>query len=250
MKVKDYKPNDPVYVKLGSGAKIYGTVKQVNIATETVKVDWLVDSEGRTPKMIGCFGNQFFPLNSLKKMKPEDAVGLESIFNLGSTGETVKQIETKDKQEVPEVEKGQEKQAEDVNPESFIYIGGSLSKIYCDALNKALANESYVETTLKDVEEDLEEEEEPEDSSKSNLYVYACDGSEVEAGKRVKVFNNVAKALNNGKYQTVLLSIECTEAQMKSPEIHRLKTSYESMGVSVSLERNTALDVIKNKQAK
>lgn len=125
--------------------------------------------------------------------------------------------------------------------EKTIVLDGPLSRIYTQALNVAYAKEdvgAMGQIMMTMVNQGEEEEEEDE----RDLYVYCCDGDELDDGGVEEAEGKLRVALDSGKYRSAAVAIECHGRVTN--QIAALEAIGCRLGARVYFRRKVALEAM------
>lgn len=132
-----------------------------------------------------------------------------------------------------------------------VLLDGPLSKVYTKALNLVYANEAAnmfaamvenAETTNTYEEEGKGENDEAHIEEK-NIYMYCCDGSDMDIEGLTEGSNKLRLALDSKKYDEIILAVEHRgSVNMKMGLLERFASD---IGSKVCLSRFSALETIR-----
>lgn len=129
-----------------------------------------------------------------------------------------------------------------------IKLDGPLSNIFTKALNAVYSNESLDPMVIgpleqEEAEEELEtNQEEGKDMFGNALYVYCCNGDNLSQEALVDAANKLTKAVTQGKYKNVILSMECfNDINNKTALLDKLG---HSLGIKVCLSKRSTMEAI------
>ena len=125
-----------------------------------------------------------------------------------------------------------------------VVMDGPLSRVYTEALNLAYAKEAASASGQTDIkilfDEDIEAQDE---ENRKALYVYCCDGEQLDMSDTVQATDKLRLALDSGKYKKVLMAMEASKGISNSAGL--LDEYARRNGVQVLFKRSTALESIK-----
>lgn len=127
--------------------------------------------------------------------------------------------------------------------QKVVVMDGPLSKIYTEALNLALAKEAASASGQTDIkvvfDEDIEAQNE---ENRKALYVYCCDGQDMDIDGTIDATDKLRIALDSGKYKNVLVAMESKRGITTKAGL--VDEFARKMGAQVVFSRNTALEAI------
>lgn len=123
--------------------------------------------------------------------------------------------------------------------EKTVVMDGPLSKIYTQALNLVYAHEAASASGQTDIKVLFNEQTEEE--SVKDLYVYCCDGSELDSEDVIEGTNKLRLALD-GRYKNTLVVME-SHAAIK-PIAGLFEQYAATSGIRVIFQRENALEAI------
>ncbi len=120
--------------------------------------------------------------------------------------------------------------------EQEIKLDGPLSVIYAKALNLAYSRES-TDTMLPN------SSNEEKGSNNEGIYVYCCNGDELDYNELNNATDNLRLALDSKKYKKIIAVIESRNSNNK---IGLLDEYAHNLGIETIFNRNVALDKLNN----
>jgi hypothetical protein len=163
--------------------------------------------------------------NELDTTKPEEVTAVNSIMSGISS-------------QAPEVVKDTTNSKDNLT----VVLDGPLSHIYTEALNLVYANEDYASITPAMIEGEKNKDE--EDENEEMLYVYCCNGDEIEdSDELVGVTDKLRIALGSKKYSSVMLALE--NNNNLTTKYVLLKNYSTSLNIPTYISRRSALEHIR-----